>query len=193
MGTMNLRRAMERLIPEPEVRRYLAAFALVFAVSVPAGALLRVPVLSDLAKSFAEMKADVGEMPGGTVFLLILLNSLFSSLLLLLTGLLAGVVPALSVAANGLFMGLIYRHVASTAGQGQAALFLLPHGLFEVPALLVIASYGLWLGVGAVRRFRGREPRTIPDMLNLALRRYFTVVLPLLIAASAAETVRFLR
>lgn len=184
---------MERLIPEPDVRRYLAGFALVFAVSFPVGALLRVPFLSELAKSFAEMKADTLEMSGGILFVLILANSLFSSLLLLLTGLLAGVLPTLSVAANGLFMGLIYRHVASTSGQGQAALFLLPHGLFEVPALLVIASYGLWLGVGTVRRFRGREARTIPDMLSLALKRYFTVVFPLLIVASAAETIRFLR
>ncbi len=193
MGTMNFHRIMERLIPEPDVRRYLAVFALVFAAAVPAGAFLRVPVLSELAGSFAEMKADVGEMSGGTVFLLILANSLFSSLLLLLTGMLAGVLPSLSVAANGLFMGLIYRHLASTAGQGKAVLFLLPHGLFEVPALLVIASYGLWLGVGTVRRLRGREARTIPELLNLAMRRYFTVAFPLLIAASAAETVRFLR
>ncbi len=102
--TMTLRRTMERLIPEPDVRRYLAAFALVFAASVPVGGLLRVPVLTGLAKAFTEMTVDVGEMSGGTVFLLILANSLFSSLLLLLTGLLAGVLPSLSVAANGLFM-----------------------------------------------------------------------------------------
>jgi len=190
---MTLRRTMERLIPEPDVRRYLAAFALVFAASVPAGGLLRVPVLSELAKAFTEMTVDVGEMAGGTVFLLILANSLFSSLLLLLTGLLAGVLPALSVAANGLFMGVIYRHVASTSGHGEAVLFMLPHWLFEIPALLVIASYGLWLGVGTVRRMRGKEARTVQDMLNLAVKRYFTVVFPLLIAASAAGTVRFLR
>ncbi len=41
-------------------------------------------------------------------------------------------------------------------------------------------------GVGTVRRLRGKEARTVQDMLNLAVKRYFTVVFPLLIAASAA-------
>ncbi len=163
---MTLRQAIERLIPEPDVRRYLAVFALVFSASVPAGTLVQVPALKELAKAFAEMDVQVGDMSGGTVFLLILTNSLFSSLLLMTTGLAAGVLPALAVPANGLFMGLIWRHVASTSGSGDAMLHLLPHGIFEIPALLIIASYGFWLGMGTVRRFRGAEARTIPDLLN---------------------------
>lgn len=190
---MDIRQAMERLIPEPDVRRYLLVFALVFAASVPIGAAVRAPVLQELAKAFAEMDFEIGEMSGGSVFLLILMNSLFSSLLLLTTGLLAGVLPSLSVAANGLFLGLVYRHVASTAGQAEAIGHVLRHGVFEIPALLLIASYGLWLGVGTVRRFRGKETRAIPDLLNHALRRYFVLVFPLLVAASAVETFRILR
>jgi len=184
---------IERLFPEPAVRRYLAILSLLFAATFPAGLFASHPALKEIAKMFVGMMAPFGDMSGGTVFLLVLLNNVFASLLMMLSGLLAGVIPVASVGFNGFAMGLIYSHISGTAGHGQALLELAPHAVFEVPALLVVASYGLWLGVGAVRRFRGKEARPIPDMLNHAVVRYFTLVFPLLIGASAAETILFLR
>ncbi len=65
---------------------------------------------------------------------------------------------------------------------------MLPHGIIEVPALLIAASYGLWLGVAFIRRIRGREVTPIRFHIEHAFRRYFAVVLPLLIVAAGIET-----
>jgi stage II sporulation protein M len=190
---MSFQRTIERLIPDPPVRRYLALFSIAFAVSLPAGLYAPQAVLGELGKAFDEMTAPLHDMTGGTFFLLVLLNNVFASLLMLLSGLLAGIIPALSVPGNGFLMGLIYRHLAAESGRGNALLELLPQALFEVPALLVLASYGFWLGMAAIRRFRGREERPLAEFLNRAVERYFSLVFPLLIAAAAAETVLTLR
>jgi stage II sporulation protein M len=65
---------------------------------------------------------------------------------------------------------------------------VLPHGIIEIPALLFAASYGLWLGVTAVRRLRGKESTLLRFHIEHAFRRYFAVVFPLLIVAAAIET-----
>jgi hypothetical protein len=177
-GTMNF---IGHGAADPGARRAAVpgGLRLVFAAAVPAGAFLRVPVLSELAGSFAEMKADVGEMSGGP-------SSSHPGeqpvlvAPLLLTGMLAGVLPSLSVAANGLFMGLIYRHLASTRGRAGGPVPPSARAL-RGPGASRHRFLRLWLGwarsaaSGAGRRGRSRS------CSNLAMRRYFTVAFPLLI------------
>jgi stage II sporulation protein M len=74
------------------------------------------------------------------------------------------------------------------SGYSKAALKILPYGVFEIPALLIAASYGLWLGVMVVRRMRGKECTLLRSHIEHAFRRYFAVVFPLLIVAAAIET-----
>ncbi len=70
----------------------------------------------------------------------------------------------------------------------KAALKVLPHGVFVLPALLLAVSYGLWLGVTVVRRMRGKESTLLRFRIEHAFRRYFVVVFPLLIVAAGIET-----
>jgi hypothetical protein len=81
-----------------------------------------------------------------------------------------------------------YRGSAEIVGYSKAALKVLPHGVFELPALLIAASYGLWLGVTVFRRIRGKESILLRFHIEHAFRRYFAIVFPLLIIAAAIET-----
>ena len=73
-------------------------------------------------------------------------------------------------------------------GYPKAVLIQLPHGIFKIPALLISAAYGLWLGVIAFRRMRGMESTPIRFHLGHTFRQYFVVVFPLLVIAAAIET-----
>jgi stage II sporulation protein M len=99
-----------------------------------------------------------------------------------------GILPIVAVGFNGFLLGALYRHTAGIAGYWRATLTVLPHGIFEFPALLIAASYGLWLGMSVLRRLRGKESLPIRGQVKHALRRYFAVVFPLLIVAAAIET-----
>ena len=67
--------------------------------------------------------------------------------LLLISGVIIGIIPIFAMGSNGFILGVMYRHAAEVSGYSKAALKVLPHGVFEIPALLIAASYGLWLGV----------------------------------------------
>lgn len=116
-----------------------------------------------------------------------------ASVLILLSGVLFGIVPIVSMGANGFILGVIYRQAAEIAGYSKAVIMILPHGVIEIPALLIAASYGLWLGVIVVRRVRGKESTLLRFHIEHAFRQYFAIVFPLLIVAAAIETALILR
>lgn len=65
---------------------------------------------------------------------------------------------------------------------------MVPHGIIEIPALLIAASYGLWIGVTLVQILRGKESTPHRSNIEHSIRRYFAVVFSLLIVAAAIET-----
>jgi stage II sporulation protein M len=107
---------------------------------------------------------------------------------ILFSGVLIGIIPIFSMGSNGFVLGVVYRQTAGIMGYSKAVLKVLPHGVFELPALLIAASYGLWLGVTVVRRMRGKESTLLRFHIEHAFRGYFTIVFPLLIVAAGIET-----
>lgn len=187
-------RAVEKLIPEKPVRWCVAFLALLFVAAVAAGLSNTNPSLQEMTKKLVElMQAPVREMAGGSVFLIILVNNVFASLLLMFLGILGGVIPVLVVGTNGFMAGMVYRHILESSGAKHAALDMIPQAIFEVPALLVVAAYGIWLGIGSIRRLQGKEERSIRELAGIALQRYFKLIFPLLVAAAVAETFMMLR
>jgi len=93
-----------------------------------------------------------------------------------------------AILKNILIPGVLWRQGAELSGYGQAELRVLPHGLFEIPALLLAAAYGLWIGMAAIQRARDRREHDIRGMIKHALQRYAAVVIPPLVIAAAIET-----
>jgi len=159
-------------------------FAVAFVVGLLAPLSARQPVNEAFQVFFDQFKG----VAGGTLFFFILFHNVMASLLLVASGLLLGIIPILAICSNGFILGVMYRHAAEMAGYSKAALKVLPHGIFEIPALLLAASYGLWLGVTVVRRMRGKESTSLRVHIEHAFRRYFAVLFPLLIVAAGIET-----
>lgn len=177
---------------ERTVARHGLFLTALFVAALLAGALAPTSFRGELVKTFLALVAPGFELPGGELFLLILLNNTVGALLVLLFGLLFGVLPVLSVAGNGLLLGVIYRHAGGIAGYGKAAFGILPHGIFEIPALLVAASYGMWLGAAFLRRIRRQEQEPLGGKVVHAVRRYFAIAFPLFVIAAAIETATIL-
>ncbi|RQG92801.1 stage II sporulation protein M [Natrarchaeobius halalkaliphilus] len=82
----------------------------------------------------------------------------------------AGVALALPAIAsllfNGVMMGALSRLEVDPV---ELLTFVIPHGIFEIPAIFVASALGLWLGVVGWRAFRGRIDRpTFADALERA-------------------------
>jgi len=170
------------------IKPYLLILALVFAASFLAGTFVPSPIRRQMTEMFQAMAGDYRELSGGMLFFNILAQNVTATLFVVIFGVIVGIIPAFVVGSNGFGLGVMYRQASEVSGFSKAALTVLPYGVFEIPALLVAASYGLWLGVMVVRRMRGKEGTPLKTQMEHAFRRYFAVVFPLLVVAAAIET-----
>lgn len=119
------------------------------------------------------------------LFLFIFLNNALKALLVILTGFFFGIVPVLFIFINANLIGFVIAVWGTREGFLRVVLSLLPHGIFEIPAILIASGYGLWLGVRFYRKLRYGEP--FLKAFWFSLRQYFRVVFPLLLLAAFIE------
>jgi stage II sporulation protein M len=170
------------------VKPYIVALCLVFAVSFLAGTVAPSAIGQQMTAVFQEIAGSYRELAGGMLYFNILVQNVMATIFVILSGVVVGIVPVFAVGSNGFGLGVLYRQAAEVSGFSKAALKILPYGVLEIPALLIAASYGLWLGMMVVRRMRRKESTLLRFQVEHAFRRYFAVVFPLLIIAAAIET-----
>jgi stage II sporulation protein M len=137
--------------------------------------------LQDLLGTFP----DISNMSLIELFGFVVANNTVKSLLFMLGGLLGGVLPLFFVVFNGFFIGWVAYSLGSSVGLGFVVAGLAPHGVFEIPAILLAMSMGVSLGYAVLNSLKGKgglwgEART-------ALGFFLTRVFPLLILAAVIE------
>jgi stage II sporulation protein M len=120
------------------------------------------------------------------MFLFIFVNNAVKSFAVLFLGTFFGVVPVFFVAINGTLIGIMSSVVTAKHGAGFLFAGTIPHGILEIPAFLIAASYGVQLGKRYYRKLKYREP--FKPFLLRASEKMFRYVLPLLALASFIET-----
>ena len=119
------------------------------------------------------------------LFIYIFLNNSIKAFLVILLGFFFGIVPIFFVFTNANLIGIVLAVFGAREGFVRVALSLLPHGIFEIPAILIASGYGLWLGVKFYRKLRYGE--SFSEAFWFSIRKYFTVVFPLLLLAAFIE------
>lgn len=94
-----------------------------------------------------------------------------------------GFFPASAAISNGLLLGWVIAY-ASGASSSRIAIMLIPHGVFECPAIVIGWGVGMWKGLGY--RFSSMRP-SYKERSKKANIVYFTVILPLLFVAAIIE------
>ncbi|MFA7254146.1 MAG: stage II sporulation protein M [Patescibacteria group bacterium] len=119
------------------------------------------------------------------IFLIIFLNNTIKTLIMILLGFLLGIYPFYFIATNGFLLGLVMIMVGDRLGYPVVIAGILPHGIFELTALIIGTAYGFWLGVRFAKKIRFRYP--FRPYLNRALAVYLKIILPLLFVAAVIE------
>jgi stage II sporulation protein M len=173
---------------ERTIRPYILVLTLIFAASFLAGTMVPPAIRQQMTAVFQVVVGNYQGLAGGMLFFNILVQNVMATIFVVISGAIVGIIPTFAISSNGFGLGVLYRQASEVSGYSKAVVKILPYGVFEIPALLIAASYGLWLGVMAVRRLRGKESTLLRDHIEHAFRRYFTVVFPLLIIAAGIET-----
>lgn len=137
--------------------------------------------LQDLLGTFP----DISNMSIIELFGFVAANNTIKSLLFMLGGLLGGVLPLFFVVFNGFFIGWVTYSLGSSVGLGFVVAGLMPHGVFEIPAILLAMSMGVSLGYAALNSLRGAA--SLWGEARTALGFFLTRVLPLLVLAAVIE------
>lgn len=119
-------------------------------------------------------------------FLFIFINNAVKALVIMLLGFLFGVVPIFFLVLNGYVAGVVIYVIVSAEGVGKVIAGLLPHGIFELPAIFIAAGYGLWLGIRFYKFLRYNEG--MGEAFRFSIKKYIKIVVPLLLLAALAET-----
>jgi stage II sporulation protein M len=164
---------------------YFLSILVLFFVSIAIGFIFPV-FFQDFIKRFVEETLKKTEGLGFfQLFVFILLNNLTTAFIGIIFGLVLGVFPVVLTLLNGYVLGFIANKAVGVAG-ASVLLRLLPHGVFEIPALIIALGLGLRAGTFIFRKNRTRE--TFFSEFENSLRVFLFVVLPLLFIAALIET-----
>ncbi|URN96230.1 MAG: stage II sporulation protein M [Candidatus Pristimantibacillus lignocellulolyticus] len=107
--------------------------------------LMQIDALSELVQEM-----DQSSNPTLTLIMVIFLNNAIKSVLVIFLGAFFGLFPIFFLLVNGMILGFIIQ--LSLEGTIDISVWdlifktLLPHGILEIPALIVAGAYGLRLG-----------------------------------------------
>lgn len=108
----------------------------------------------------------------------IFLQNASSAFLAIAFGFVLGLIPALGAFFNGIVLGAIIHldplHIV----------MIIPHGLFELPAVFIAWGLGMWCAGGLSHTQR---LETITIRIKKSLHIYLSVIVPLLIIAAIIE------
>ncbi len=115
----------------------------------------------------------------------ILQNNLQSSFLTIIGGIFLGIFPIISGLTNGIVLGYVLSKVTEISGITEWWR-LLPHGIFELPAIFVSFGLGIKLGLSwfIPQKRRWKEfKRRFYNSINV----FLMIIIPLLILAAIIE------
>lgn len=145
------------------------------------GNLLPTDVLEEVLGSIPEM--EDWSLP--FIFIYIIVNNVSKSFIWMLLGIALGILPLLFVMINGFFIGWISYTTSLKKGFFFTVAALLPHGVVEIPAILLSMAAGMGLGVKLVKSLR--KQGSLKQELRSALSLYVFRIVPLLVLAAVLE------
>jgi len=134
------------------------------------------------------LKGLIGKIDGlstGELIWFIFQNNITSAFLAMILGVFLGVFPFFNALTNGAILGYVYSKATVVSGF-SSIVYLIPHGIFELPAIFIAIGLGMKLGMFAFVR-RGKKIEEFKRRFWSSMKVFFTIVLPLLIIAAIIE------
>ncbi|MDU8673159.1 stage II sporulation protein M [Paenibacillus polymyxa] len=138
-------------------RRLILIAALFFCASIVVGWLSTGVIQSMLARQMEGLggvaqRLQNSKHPQWSFFVFIFFNNAIICVLVIYTGALFGIVPFIFLIVNGMVLGFVV-HLQTDMGRSMYEIVvkgLLPHGVIELPVLIIACAFGLKFGVNII-------------------------------------------
>ena len=158
---------------------------LIFTFSMASGWILGEDIAHIITQDLAEMLPEIEDSDITSLFSLILFNNLFVNLLWMVLGLFGAFPSVYFSSFNGFILGAFAYTFALETSNTLVVVGLLPHGIIEIPTMILSSSMGMGLGYTVINRLRGKG--SIRKELNHAIKLYIRRIIPLVILAAIIE------
>jgi len=120
------------------------------------------------------------------LFLILFVNNAIKTLGIIFLGILLGVPPLLFIGINGFIVGSVGSALESVLGWRYVLASVVPHGVIEMPFILLATALGLTVGMESLKWLLRRESR-VKLQLSDCLKIYLRWILPALAVAAIIE------
>ncbi len=144
----------------------------------------------ELSRQFVESVFSqfnfVVEMPHYLIFLVIFLNNSVKAFLAILLGVLV-IPPVFFVVTNGAILGIVVGVKSLEIGLTKTLLLILPHGVIEIPAMILSASYGMEIGVAVLKKMKDGDVE-LSAVFKEKIGKFLRYLVPAFFVAALIET-----
>jgi stage II sporulation protein M len=177
-----------QIVRQKVVIRSLVLATVIFFISLVLGMLIGRNTVEELLREFGavlEPLASTGN-PSILLFLIIFINNAIKALGFVFLGILLGLPPLLFIGLNGFILGGFGSALESVTGWRYVIAGFVPHGVIEIPVILLATALGFTLGMESLKWLVRRESR-VKLQLSDCLKVYLRWILPGLAVAAIIE------
>lgn len=168
-----------------ESKIFIYSVIIIFFAFVLIGFFVPAPesFVEQIRKFIEELLKQTEGMSMSELIGFIIFNNLQTSFFGMIFGIILGIFPLLLTMSNGYLLGFVSKLSVQT--DGFLSLWrLLPHGIFELPAVFI--SLGLGMKIGSFI-FQREKLKSFKEYFLNSLRVFLFMVIPLLIIAGIIE------
>lgn len=164
---------------------FIYVIVAVFFIFMLIGFFLPAPesIANQLLDFLKKLVAETQNLSMAGLIRFIFLNNVQSSFFSMIFGIFLGIFPVVAAIINGYLLGFV--SAMSVQSEGISILLrLLPHGIFELPAIFISLGLGLKFGTFI---FQKKKIEFFKKYLFSSLKVFFLIIVPLLIVAGIIE------
>jgi stage II sporulation protein M len=160
----------------------------IFVVSLVLGTLIGQNMVEGFLGQFGavlEPMTSVGKL-SIVLVLIVFINNAIKTLGMVFLGILLGLPPLFIIGLNGFILGGLGSALESAKGWTYVVASFVPHGVVEIPVILLATALGFTIGVESLKWLARRESR-VKSHLSDSLKVYLRWILPGLAVAAIIE------
>jgi len=166
---------------------YILLATVLFVIATVLGALIPTELTLAVLQDVADLLEPMGNVSAVSLFLVIFFNNAIKTLGVIIFGIIFAVPPLVFVGFNGFMLGILVSVSISLEGVGLVLAGLLPHGVIEIPVILLATALGFAVGWESFKWLTVRNSQ-VKAQLTRGLKLYLKWVLPGLLVAALIES-----
>jgi stage II sporulation protein M len=177
-----------QIIRQKVLIRNLILAAIIFFVSLVLGMLIGRNTVEGIMGQLGAILEPL-ELTGKLtilLFFIIFINNAIKALAIIFLGILLGLPPLLFIVVNGFILGGLGSALESVNGWSYVMASFVPHGVIEIPLILLAAALGFTVGMESLKWLVRRESQVKLQLSN-SLKVYARWILPGLAVAAIIE------